>query len=148
MATTIGTSSVSHRCRSSRSTRRGGRRAGAKPIVDSKIGFCFYDHSQELSSGLADRHYSAKSCGDRKDTVIGMGLSPGWNDTYSMTLPGQSIDVSGLADGGYRLFTAIDEKGWFREATRDNNRTWIDIDLRTTAKGLIAPTTGTGPRPS
>ena len=120
----------------------------SKDRVDSKIGFCFYDHGHELARGPGKAEYSAHSCGKRSATVVGMGLSEGWNDTYLMDLPGQSIDVSGLPNGMYRLFTEIDEAGWFREATRSNNRTWIDIELRRTVGGLSAPTIGSGPSPS
>ena len=116
--------------------------------IDSKIGFCFYDHTHELDRGPEEPVYSAHSCGDENDTFIGVGLSSGWNDTYRQSLPGQSIDVSGLPDGKYRLWTEIDDQGWFREATRNNNRTWIDLDLRMTPTGLSANTIGTGPTPS
>ena len=103
--------------------------AGAKALVDGKVGFCFYDHTHELPSGLAEPRYSARSCGKQDATVVGMGLSPGWNDTYRMRLRGQWIDVTDVPDGKYRLFTEIDPQGWFQEASTRNNRTWIDIDL-------------------
>lgn len=116
--------------------------------VDGKVGFCFYDHTHELERGPEEALYSAHGCGEEQDTFIGAGLSPGWNDTYRQTLPGQSIDVTGLPDGKYRLWTEVDETGSFREATRKNNRTWIDLDLRMTPAGLSANTIGTGPTPS
>ncbi len=126
-----------------------GRPVGnSKDRIDSKIGFCFYDHTHELDRGPVDAQYSAHSCGDESDTVIGMGLSVGWNDKYLQTLPGQNIDVSGLPDGRYRLYTEVDEKDRLREATRDNNLTWIDVELRMTPQGLAAPTIATGPIPS
>ena len=77
-----------------------------------------------------------------------MGLSPGWNDTYLESLPGQSIDITAVPDGKYRLFTQIDELKLFRESTRANNLTWIDLDVQTTSQGRIAIRTATGPRPS
>jgi hypothetical protein len=120
----------------------------SKELIDTKVGFCFYDHTHELDRGPDEAIYSAHSCGHEDDTVFGVGLSPGWNDTYRQTLPGQSIDVTRLPDGKYRLWTDIDENGWFREATRDNNRTWIDINLRMTSAGLSANTIGTGPMPA
>jgi hypothetical protein len=119
---------------------------GAKPLVDTKVGFCFYDFHQELPSALAERRYSSKSCGKQETIVVGMGLSPGWNDTYRMRLPGQSIDVTDVPDGRYRLYTEIDPRGWFREASTRNNLTWIDIELERTTHGLVAPTIATGPR--
>jgi hypothetical protein len=122
--------------------------AGTRALVDGKVGFCFYDHTHELPSGLAEPRYSAKSCGKEDATVVGMGLSPGWNDTYRMGLRGQAIDVTDVPDGKYRLFTEIDPQGWFQEASRRNNRTWIDIQLERTPQGLAAPTIGTGPVPS
>jgi Lysyl oxidase len=123
---------------------------GAKKLVDTKVGFCFYDHTHELARGPENGVYSARTCassGEDKSTEFGMGLSPGWNDTYLQSLPGQSIDITALADGKYRLFTEIDEPGLFREATRTNNLTWIDLDLETTPNGRIAIRTATGPHP-
>ena len=116
--------------------------------TDSKIGFCFYDHTHELGRGPEEEVYSADTCGEEDDDLLGMGLSPGWNDTYRQALPGQSIEVTGLPDGKYRLFTDVDEYEWFREVTRENNRTWIDLELRMTPAGLSASTIGTGPAPS
>jgi hypothetical protein len=124
-----------------------GRPLKSPSRTDSKAGFCFYDHTHELARGPAEPVFSAHSCGHKDDTIIGVGLSPGWNDTYRQSLPGQSIDVSGLPDGKYRLWTDIDEPGWFREARTDNNRTWIDLDLEMTPQGLSANTIGRGPSP-
>jgi lysyl oxidase len=126
----------------------GKARVGAKALVDTKVGFCFYDHTHELGRGPEEAVYSAHTCGHEDDTEFGMGLSPGWNDTYLQSLPGQSIDITDLADGQYRLFTEIDEQADFREATRSNNLTWIDLDVQTTPQGRIAIRTATGPQPS
>jgi hypothetical protein len=100
-----------------------------------------------LTRGPEDYQYSARGCGHRDDTLIGMGLSPGWEDVYLQTLPGQSNDVTGLPDGKYRLLTIIDQERRFHEATRRNNRTWIDLDIQTTAQGVAGPRIGTGPVP-
>jgi hypothetical protein len=64
-----------------------------------------------------------------------MGLSWGWGDLYPFLLPGQSIDVTDIPDGRYRLRIEVDERRWFREARRDNNVTWTDLTLATGAKG-------------
>ena len=122
--------------------------AGGKVLVDGKVGFCFYDFALELASGSAERKYSAKGCGKQDWTVVGMGLSPGWSDTYRFRLRGQWIDVTDVPAGKYRLFTEVDRQGWFHEASTRNNRTWIDIELKRTPHGLIAPKIGTGPTPS
>jgi lysyl oxidase len=130
---------------------RGKPASDSKKLIDTKVGFCFYDHTHELARGPAKAVYSADTCADRgeeKSTEFGMGLSPGWNDTYLESLPGQSIDITAVPDGKYRLFTQIDELKLFREATRANNLTWIDLDVQTTSQGRIAIRTATGPRPS
>ena len=63
------------------------------------------------------------------DSEFGMGLSPGWNDTYLQSLPGQDIDVTGLPDGKYRLWTEIDEQASFPGGdTGRTTVTWIDLD--------------------
>ena len=106
--------------------------------LDSKVGFCFYDFSRQLETGPLEAAYLSKSCGDENDTAVGMGLSLGWGDTYNIELPGQSIDVTQLPDGRYRLWAEADKKGWFRDARRDNNVTWVNIRLSTSANGVRA----------
>lgn len=103
---------------------------------DAKVGFCFYDFSRQLDSAPQNAVYSSKSCGDFGDDEVGMGLSIGWGDTYNYGLPGQRIEVTELPDGAYRLWVEADKRGWFREATRDNNVTWANIALSTKPNGL------------
>jgi len=109
-----------------------------KALIDSKIGFCFYDFSR-LLGGPEKPVYSRLSCGhSQSDTQIGMGLSVGWIDDYSYVLPGQSIDITALPDGKYRLYATVDDRHWFREATRANDLSWADIELSTKANGARA----------
>jgi hypothetical protein len=103
---------------------------------DTKIGFCFFDSDKELDRGPEKARFSHETCGHLESESIFMGLTPGWGDTYEFSLPGQSIDVSDLADGSYRLWAKADERAWFREVTRDNNLTWIDFELSTLPDGL------------
>ena len=84
---------------------------------------------------MQDPVYSRFSCGEKDDQAIGMGLSYGWIDLYPFMLPGQSIDVTDVPDGRYRLRVEVDERGWFREERRDNNVTWTDLTLHATRKG-------------
>lgn len=116
-----------------------GRPVGeAEELVDSKVGFCFYDFSRWLESGPVEAVYSHESCGDEEDDELGMGLSVGWGDTYNYGLPGQRIDVSEVPDGRYRLWAEADRRGVFREARRDNNVTWTDVELSTRPNGARA----------
>lgn len=118
-----------------------------KSWVDSKVGFCFYDFIRHRRVGIKDAHYVSRSCGAEGDRYVGMGLSRGWADVYALNLPGQSIDVSGVPDGRYRLIAEVDKPGWFKELRTDNNMTWIDIDLSTKDRVRFAKVTGRGPDP-
>jgi hypothetical protein len=126
-----------------------------KPVVgdvgrtDTKIGFCFYDSLNSLDGMGPDAAvWSRESCGHEDDAALRMGLSTGWGDEYVSALPGQSINIAGLPDGMYRLWAEADEEAWFIEVTRDNNQTWIDLDVFTEADGTrFALIVGTGPEP-
>jgi lysyl oxidase len=118
------------------------------PRADSKAGFCFYDHTHELKRGPKKGVYSAYGCGMSDSQFVGMGLSPGWNDTYGSSLPGQTIDVSALEDGTYRMWFLVDENGWFRESSETNNASWIDFKLFTKGDQRYALGLATGPKPS
>jgi hypothetical protein len=121
---------------------------GDEGRVDSKIGFCFFDFGRELDRGPASAVHSRESCGEEDDDEISMGLSPGWGDTYEWALPGQSIDIDGVPDGTYRLQGEADADGLFREVTRDNNVTWVDLELATDGEGRrTALVVEVGPEP-
>jgi len=51
-----------------------GKPIDEKGWVDSKIGFCFYDHTKRLERGPTEAHYVHESCGREDDVYIGMGL--------------------------------------------------------------------------
>ena len=106
--------------------------------ADTKIGFCYYDYVRLQEDSPQESVYSRFGCGVESDTAVGMGLQWGWADTYPFALPGQSIDVTGLPDGTYRLWLRVDENRWFRESRRDNNVTWADLDLVTSPNGSRA----------
>jgi len=115
--------------------------------VDTKVGFCYYDFKKVLDKGPRRARYVHETCGKANDVYIGMGLSPGWEDVYPFLLPGQTIDITDLPDGKYRMWVNADEPRWFREVTHDNNVTWIDIDLSTVGPNRFAGVIRTGPTP-
>ena len=115
--------------------------------VDSKIGFCFYDHTEEPGFDQGEAVYDVHECGDEDDNKVRMGLSPGWGDIYDFTLPGQSVDITTVPDGNYRLWAEVDAEAWFTEVTRDNNVTWIDFELTTREGRRFAGLTDVGPEP-
>ena len=109
-----------------------------KGRADTKIGFCYYDYIRFLDDAAQNATYPRFGCGEEADRAVGMGLSYGWMDLYAFGLPGQSIDVTDLPDGKYRLWLEVDEKGWFHELNRDNNVTWADLRLVTRPNGRRA----------
>lgn len=117
-------------------------------LPDAKVGFCFYDHSLVLEHGPEEAVYSGYGCGTEDDDAIRMGMSPGWADVYGFDLPGQSIDVTDLEDGFYRVVGVADPQNWFTEANDENNLTWIDIELITEGDLRMARLVDVGPTPA
>jgi hypothetical protein len=117
--------------------------------VDTKVGFCFYDSGRQLERiGPDEAVYSHETCGHEDDTEFAVGLSIGWGDTYHWLLPGQAFDITDVPDGSYRLWAQADGSGWFQEANRDNNVTWVDLELSTLPGPVRAATiTAEGPEP-
>ncbi|WP_107704886.1 lysyl oxidase family protein [Nocardioides allogilvus] len=104
--------------------------------TDHKVGFCIYDFERaEVDLGSDEPTYDRKGCGEEDSTHLVMGLSPGWADHYNWDLPGQSIEIDGLADGDYRIFAVADEGTVFREETTENNETWVDFTLSSDPQG-------------
>lgn len=64
------------------------------------------------------------TCGDDLQ-----GMSVGWGDTYRYYLAGQSIDITGLPDGDYRLVIRIDPKGRFAELNESDNESVVNIRI-------------------
>ncbi len=114
---------------------------------DTKVGFCFFDHTRVQDSGPESFVYHVEECGTEGDQEIRMGLSSGWSDVYDFGLPGQSIDITGLEDGKYRVEATADEAAWFAEADVSNNTTWVDFELQTMDGRPFATVVAVGPDP-
>lgn len=108
-----------------------------------KQGFCFFDNYRYGSVNPGSYTQASGACGrSASDTSMRMGLSVGWGDIYSYSLPDQFIDISSLSPGRYRLYVAADADDWFQEQNNANNRTWVDLQLQ----GNKVKITGYGPR--
>jgi Lysyl oxidase len=110
---------------------------GVKVGTAAKSGFCFFDTGSYrwLAGSPASAVYTSVGCGVASSLDVRMGISVGWGDTYSWTLPDQFVDVSSLDSGKYRLYAEADPNGWFQESSRQNNATWVDLALTTNRKG-------------
>ena len=111
-------------------------RSGATTPVRTyaKVGYCFFDQipfRPSLPQAPRVPVFPADTCGGKERLKLEMGVSPGWADPYSWTLPDQRIDVTGLPDGRYRLLAIADPHNWFRESDERNNETWVDLRVTT-----------------
>ena len=82
-----------------------------------KVSFCVRD---SLRFGSFAGSPAAAYYGDCTQGSI-MGLSIGWADLYSASLPGQELNVRGLPDGRYCLRMTANPAGRIRESDRSNN---------------------------
>lgn len=60
-----------------------------------------------------------------------MGLSVGWGDEYQWYLLDQTIEITGVPDGRYRLRAIADPANHVVEADETDNDTWTVIDIST-----------------
>jgi hypothetical protein len=105
---------------------------GTSLVRGNKQGFCFWDNAGyrlTLPGAPQAPVYRRGGCGHHHEVTVAMGLSIGWGDTYSYSLANQYVDVTGIADGRYRLVVTADPENWFEEAIEDNNLTWVDLEI-------------------
>jgi hypothetical protein len=99
---------------------------GVGPVVASQIKTSYGlfdndDYNLALPGAPPTPHYSGSS--------QYLGISVGWADVYTKFLPGQWIDVSGLADGQYWLETEVDPNNVLQEIDNTNNVTRVLVNL-------------------
>lgn len=103
---------------------------GQRVATGAKHGFCFFDnYRHNLSLPYSPDSPVYRACGKSYYTRVTMGLSVGWGDKYSYSLPDQYIEVTKLPNGVYRLRATADPANWFRESSQVNNYTWMDIRI-------------------
>ena len=112
---------------------------GRELASQTKAGFCFFDQvasHPELAGAPAEGVFKVSGCGRDGDTSVEMGMSVGWSDPYFWQLEDQSVTITGLADGRYRLTADADPDNWLTETNEANNETWVVIALGTLPDGL------------
>ena len=98
--------------------------------IGQKVGFCFFDNYQyklSLPGAPQTVKYPRSVCGTQTSLTLRHGLSVGWGDNYSWSLPDQYIDITHLPEGSYRLWATADQANFFRERSEVNNSTWADL---------------------
>ena len=105
---------------------------GGAERAGNKAGFCFFDNYQyklSLPGAPQTVKYPRTVCGTQTSLTLRHGLSVGWGDNYSWSLPDQYIDTTGLPDGTYRLWAFADQANNFLESNESNNSTWVDLRI-------------------
>lgn len=99
-----------------------------------KSGFCFFDnvnHATSLPGAPSAPVHGTHQCGGQFDRDLTMGLSVGWGDEYQWYLLDQTIEITDVPDGRYRLRAIADPADLFKESNETNNDTWTIVDLTT-----------------
>lgn len=103
--------------------------AGSTVLANSaKVSFCLGD-TVSVNPGLK---HAAPQTFTQCDQTHPQGISVGWGDIYQWYLPGQSLDITGLANGDYWLLTTVDPSGLLNEgggAAETNNANAVKIHL-------------------
>jgi len=88
----------------------------------------------KTSFALIDiQHWNPNLPGSPANAVYGggnvQGISVGWNDVYGSGLEGQSVNITGVANGDYWLEVTVDPLNHILETNETNNTTRIPITL-------------------
>lgn len=109
--------------------------SGDEARGDDKVGFCIFDGwivEPKVPEASDAPTFAEPGCGREESLEITMGLAVGWSDPYPSFLFGQSIDITGLPDGRYRLTASVDPGELLVEADPGNNTAWTEFDLAVT----------------
>jgi hypothetical protein len=115
------------------------RDSGSKVAALAKHGFCFNDNYKfrlNLPGAPLSPFYTG--CGTADSLAVDPGISIGWGDKYGQSLAYQYIDITGVADGYYRLQISASTALGFRESNYTNNVSWVDIVLLADKATIIA----------
>jgi hypothetical protein len=99
-----------------------------------KSGFCFFDnvdYRSSLPAAPTQPVHASTECGSQFDRDVAMGISVGWGDEYQWYLLDQTIEITGVPDGRYRLRAIADPADQLVESDEANNDTWTVVDLST-----------------
>ena len=105
----------------------------------SKVSFCLMDVFEERRRAAEPRYLLC-------DRDVPQGISVGWADEYAEYLPGQHVDVTGLARGLYCLRSVADPAGTIRERDETNNAAVIPVVL-SRGRARVARTAACGAPP-
>ena len=94
--------------------------AGQQVAVGQKVGFCLEDVSRWNSAANSQPQYNCDY----------QGIQAGWSDIYGGNLPGQWVDITGLAAGTYILEIQLDTANQIAEANEANNVARVKVAIK------------------
>jgi len=101
---------------------------GASERTSAKTSFCIMDTTQvDTRLPGAPNKPVYVICGNAMQ-----GMSVGWGDTYGSQLAGQSIDLTGLPDGDYKLIIEADPKKRLLEINDSDNTSCVLLRISVT----------------
>jgi hypothetical protein len=118
--------------------------SGGRLVLPSrKTGFCLGDRyavPRPRPAGAPAFAVYTQECGRGAPRLLRVvqGISVGYGDDYVPELEGQSIDVTGLADGRYVLVHRVNPSSALRERNYDNNEASALVELRAGAARILA----------
>ena len=92
---------------------------GAVVAQGRKVSFCLEDV----------RQWDPTSPKSSKFDCDSQGIQTGWSDIYDSGLPGQWIDISGIAAGDYQLEITINPEHVIDEADYSNNTATVPVTI-------------------
>jgi len=103
-------------------------------VISEKEAFCLAptDSIDMTRPGALWNPYSVgfgSACGDQSSIWTREALPAGWGDTYSQTLPGQSLDITSVPNGTYYISVKANPAGHLFESDYTNNRQLRQIEL-------------------
>jgi len=111
---------------------------GGSERTSAKTSFCIMDTTQvDTRLPGAPNKPVYVICGNAMQ-----GMSVGWGDTYGSHLPGQSIDLTGLPDGDYKLVIEADPKKRLLEINNSDNTSCVLLHISVTNLTLNVDSAG------
>jgi hypothetical protein len=108
-------------------------RDGETVLRKRKVGYCLTDARLAFPSPVTPEAstYPVNPPGTTGcQAVTTQGISPGWADAYLLELPGQELDVTGLARGHYCVISRTDPANVLAELDDANNVRRVHLALR------------------